>query len=98
MIQSRKLPLVILLAIAGVLLAVSVRLWHQNRDLELVGKAEPLNTAIWAGDLSKITVLIAEDRSILRAEGVKNTTPLNSAVRAGRREVVELLLVNGARD
>lgn len=96
MTRSRKLPLLVLLAIAGVLLAASVRLWRQNKGLELVGKAEPLNKAIWAGDFSKIRALIAEDKTILRAEGVKSTTPLNSAIRAGRREIVDLLVTDGA--
>jgi uncharacterized protein len=96
MITKRKLPLLALVAIAGVLLAASGRLWHQNKDLELVGQAERLNTAIWAGDVSKITALIAEDRTILRAEGIKSTTPLNCAVRAGRREITDLLVTNGA--
>ena len=64
---NRKLPVVLLLATAVVLLAVSARLWYHNKELELVDKAEPLNKAIWADNLSKITELIAEDKTILRA-------------------------------
>jgi ankyrin repeat protein len=60
------------------------------------GKAEPLNSAIWASNVSKITALIDEDRTILRATGVKDSTPLNCAVRTGRREIAELLLTKGA--
>jgi ankyrin repeat protein len=88
--------MLLLLLIAGGLLGFSWKVLRENRDMERVGKAEPLNTAIWAGDIGKINSLIAEDRSILRACGVKSTTPLNSAVRKGSKEIVDLLLKSGA--
>lgn len=59
-------------------------------------KADALTTAIDNGDVSKIRQLIAEDRTILKAVGVKcATTPINYAAGRGRINIVDLLLRSG---
>jgi ankyrin repeat protein len=98
MIAKGKLPRLALLVVAGVLLvlvtALAIRSQHK-RGLDY-GKAEPLNSAIQARNVSKIAALIDGDKTILRATGAKSTTPLNYAIRAGETEIVELLLTKGA--
>jgi ankyrin repeat protein len=95
-IVGRRLRILFLVLFAGALLGLTVKAMLENKDLEHVGKAESLNAAIEAGDIPRINSLIVEDRSILRACGVKSTTPLNCAVRKGSREIAELLLRSGA--
>ena len=96
MTSTRRRRIILLLLVAGALLAFGVKVFHDNKDLEFIGKAEPLNAAIEANDVVRIESLIAQDKSILMANGFKSTTPLNYAVRRGQPEIAELLLRHGA--
>jgi uncharacterized protein len=96
MTTGRKISITAILIAAGLVVVALVRLRRDEKAGELIGMAEPLNTAIYAGDIKTIQTLIAEDKRIIRAIGVKSSTPLNAAVNVGRMDIVELLVTNGA--
>jgi len=103
MTTGRKLLVVAFLAVACVILAASLKGRHENAKLDrlsrLRNQAERLNGAITAGDVAGVKTLLAEsggDSAVFRVESYKGTTPLNCAVQSGRKEIVGLLMVNGA--
>jgi len=75
---------------------LSVHWIERHADNQSYGKAETLNCAIISGDIPKIQAVITENRTVLDATDWSLFTPMNCAVNRGRRDIVELLIKNGA--
>ncbi|UCE22743.1 MAG: ankyrin repeat domain-containing protein [Candidatus Aminicenantes bacterium] len=57
---------------------------------------QDIHKAVRNGDIEKVKQLLEKDKELVKLRDINNNTPLHLACRAAHKEIVELLILNGA--
>jgi ankyrin repeat protein len=94
---GRKISIGIIVLVAALVAAETIRQKREDKRYQTYGKADSLIFALDRGNPVEIQALINNDRLILNATSVKGgSLPLHRAVWLGRMDIIQLLITNGA--